>query len=164
MKAAHHNRHAPTPPICCGSESRMTTGREVYAHRSDLKDRIFWICDHCGAFCGSHRHNGEPLGYPAGPELRRARSAVHALLDPIWRTAWTLYKDGEQNRKKICGVARRRVYDFLGARLGLDREECHTAMFDLDQCRRAQEILAGRTYFEIREWSKSKKKGNSGCL
>lgn len=129
-----------TGPRCveCGStDAACVTGQRIYPHRPDLYGKQFWLCP-CGAYCGSHRATGEPLGYPAGAETRRARSAVHRVLDPLWMNA----KKGKKKR-------RHQVYRFLSRALDLPRAETHTAMFDQAQCRRAIEAL--RTYNPTRE-------------
>jgi len=78
---------------CCGCEkyveARLTDGSECYPHRFDLKSLPFWRCDVCGNFVGCH-HKTEfrtrPLGCIPTQKLRRARSAIHAVLDPLWHS------------------------------------------------------------------------------
>ncbi len=152
----------PTPPECCGEDARLTTGREIYPHRPDLNEHRFWKCDRCGAYCGVHKKTWEPLGTPAGPELREARGFVHGVLDPIWAHAWTLYPDGAGNRKALQQVARGRVYAWLADRMGLEQRNCHTAMFDIEQCRVAYRLLRGASYSDIREWARARKEKTDG--
>ena len=147
----------PKPPMCCGEPARLTTGREIYPHRGDLADRWFYKCDICTAYCGTHRKTREPLGFPAGRELRRQRQDVHALMDPLWQTAWTAYVGEDINRRAIQASARRRVYDWLAHQLGIARDDCHTAMFDEARCIAARALLRGVTYAEIREWAKARR-------
>ena len=147
----------PTPPICCGEDARLVTGRAIYPHRPDLNERRFWQCNRCGGYVGTHKETWEPLGIPANAELRRARQAVHEIMDPIWQNAWTGYTDGHLNRKAIVKAARGRVYAFLADRLGMTRESCHTAMFDLDDCGAACAALRGVTYWTVREWAKARR-------
>lgn len=105
--------------ICahCGSECRLTNGKEIYPHRSDLHALFFWKCDPCSAYVGCHKagmsdNNPEgkkPLGTAADAELRRLRQQVHSTVDPIWQNA------------KHRGRARQAVYKALtniGHRLG----------------------------------------------
>lgn len=147
----------PTPPMCCGDPARLTTGREIYPHRDDLHHRWFFKCDRCEGYVGTHRKTREPLGFPAGPELREERQRVHAILDPLWQNAWTLYRGGEMNRPAIQAAARRRCYEWLAAQLGINRDECHTAMFDFGLCEAAIQAMRGVGYHEIREWDKGRK-------
>lgn len=75
----------------CGTEvdARLTSGAEVYPHRPDLKDLPFWRCDDCGNWVGCHhktKNRTAPLGAIPSPELKRARSQIHALIDPLWKS------------------------------------------------------------------------------
>ncbi len=68
---------------------RLTNGEEIYPHREDLETRPFWICDMCGAFVGTHWKTDSPtlpMGVLATPEIRNARRAIHAMLDPLWQS------------------------------------------------------------------------------
>lgn len=42
--------------------------------------------------------------------------------------------------------------------MGLTADECHTAMFTIDQCRQAYRLLKTITYAEIRDWAKANRK------
>ena len=116
-----------TAPICpkCRTPTRLTRGAEVYPHRLDLREKPFWLCDGCGAFCGCHPNTTRPLGSPADAETRNLRQRVHALLDPKWRLA------------RFRGEARSRAYAELGTALGLKSSDCHVGMFDAATCRQA---------------------------
>ena len=88
---------------CCGCErtvqARLTDGREVYPHRSDLFALPFWKCDVCGNVVGCHhktRDRTRPLGVIPTPEISRARKLIHSKLDPIWR-------DGRMSRARLYG-------------------------------------------------------------
>ena len=118
-------------PLCpkCDKPSRLTRGREVYPHRADLRQKPFWLCDGCGAFCGCHPNTTAPLGLPADAETRNLRQRVHALLDPRWRLA--------TNRSE----ARSHAYAEMGTALGLSSRNCHVGRFDANLCRRAIEFL-----------------------
>ena len=147
-------------PFCpdCRVRARLVTGRTIYPHREDLAGKWLYRCD-CGNYCGCHGATKRPLGTPAGPELRKARQLLHERIDPLWQNAWSAYGQTGQptNVKAIQGKARTRIYEFLAHKLGLEREECHTAMFSIEQCRAAWVALRGVTYGEIREWSKVQK-------
>lgn len=134
-----------TPPVCpaCNVPARLTTGMEVYPHRPDIAGKSFWVCPECGARCGCHPGTSRPLGTPAGPELRRARSLLHdRMIDPLWR--------GEKDHRH---KARGRVYRFLSCKMGIDAKECHTGLFTLEQCRAAWRALRGVTMAEIIKWN-----------
>ncbi len=77
--------------------ARLTDGAEIYPHRPDLAELPFWKCDECGNYVGCHHKTKErttPLGIIPTPELKEARSHIHRLLDPIW-------KSGRRTRKKV---------------------------------------------------------------
>lgn len=82
---------------CAGEvEARLTDGREIYPHRSDLKALPFWRCDACGNFVGCHhktKNRTAPLGCIPTPELRAARKHLHALIDPVWQSGRMARKD-----------------------------------------------------------------------
>ena len=79
---------------CCGCnqekvEARLTDGSEIYSHRTDLYELPFWKCDTCGNFVGCHHKTAnrtQPLGCIPTKELRTARSAIHKVLDPLWKS------------------------------------------------------------------------------
>ena len=81
------------PIYCCGCgkdvSARLTDGREIYPHRSDLYALPFWRCDACKNFVGCHhktKNPTAPLGCIPTPEIKNARNHIHALLDPIWQS------------------------------------------------------------------------------
>lgn len=154
-----------TAPRCaeCGAEAVLASGIEVYPHRLDLADKVMWKCQMCpDSHCGCHEGTQRALGRPAGPKVRDARSKLHKMmLDPLWQTADRTYEGGfesELARTIVRGKARSRVYAFLAHRLAMTKEECHTALFDIDQCRAAWRALQGISYAEIREWAKAREK------
>lgn len=153
----------PTPPICphCGQPAQLRVGSEVYPHRADLWDKWFWCCDPCGARCGCHGKTKDPLGVPARRDLREARIMLHnEMLDPLWRNAVAAGDydpEDEKARIIITRTARARVYAFLADRLGLTKDQTHTALFDLEQCRAAWRALRGVDYPTIRTWAKARK-------
>jgi hypothetical protein len=94
-------------------EARLTDGREIYPHRADLAELPFWKCDVCKNYVGCHYKRAstrtKPLGCIPNEEVRRARSQIHAVLDPLWAG----------NKEK-----RNRIYVKLSTKLG---REFHTA-------------------------------------
>jgi hypothetical protein len=147
-------------PVCsaCGDKARLTSGREVYPHRRDLHEKPIWKC-RCGAYVGCHPGTTDPLGTPANAELRKARMLLHEkVLDPLWKTAADTggyHPEDAKARIRICRSARRRVYAYLAFKLGIERDDTHTGMFDLERCRDAWRALQGVTYPEIRDWWKA---------
>lgn len=152
-----------TAPTCgtCRVKARLTNGAEVYPHRRDLHGKPIWVCDGCGGRVGCHPGTTTPLGTPAGPALRRARSMLHdERIDPLWKQAHMALcysSDGpihdERRIKKIQQKARGRVYTFLAKRMGIASQNCHTGMFSIEQCRQAWSALDGVTYMDIRKWA-----------
>ncbi len=110
----------------CTAAAELVTGAEIYPHRPDLANKLFWRCKPCGAWCGCHpaapKGMGDgtvPLGRLANAELRRAKSAAHAAFDPLWR-------DGPLKRKE--------AYAWLAKTMGLSWAQCHIGEFDVEQC------------------------------
>ena len=96
--------------FCCGCgenvSARLTSGREVYPHRSDLYELPFWKCDICLNFVGCHHKTKDrtrPLGCIPTAEIKKIRQDLHALIDPVWRS-------GKMSRKDL--------YAEIGKRLG----------------------------------------------
>lgn len=151
---------APTCPACAQA-ARLTDGVEIYPGLPHLRDKPIWKCDGCGAYVGCHPNTRDALGTPAGPDLRKARSLLHdQMIDPLWRKADEsgLYQpEDARARHVIRRTARKRVYEFLAFKLGRACDDTHTAMFDLETCRRAWRALAGVSYPEIRDWAHARR-------
>lgn len=96
---------------CCACEketdAQMITGATAYPHRPDLSDLPLWQCPVCNNFVGCHhkRKNNPfvPLGVIATPQIKKARMALHAIIDPLWR-------NGIISRKKLYKA----ISNFLG--------------------------------------------------
>jgi hypothetical protein len=106
----------------CEKSARLVFGRDIYPNRPDLSMLAFWLCTPCSAWVGCHPGTKKPLGRLADAELRKAKIAAHAALDPLW-------KNGQMRRQE--------AYTWLAMRLGIPSEECHIGMFDLEMCRKA---------------------------
>lgn len=128
----------------CQNPCRLTTGKEVYAHRPDLYDLKFWKCTHCiDSFVGCHKPGARvkilgyyevsdgtlPLGTAANAALRKMRSEAHKVFDPKW-------KNGRRHR----GTA----YAILSAMTGISHEQCHISMMSLAQCHKVIEVCERR--------------------
>ncbi|MAN12439.1 MAG: hypothetical protein CMN63_08570 [Sphingobium sp.] len=132
---------AKIAPACheCGGPSEIAQAEAIYPNRPDLWQRQdgtkpwYWLCSKCWAYAGVHPRTLQPLGSPAGPDTRAARSAAHAAFDPLWRRRMRI-SNLTQN------VARGRGYKWLAAQLGIDRKDCHIGMMDAATARRVVQI------------------------
>lgn len=122
---------AEVNPYCieCGGLAQLVSGQRIYPHRPDLYHKRFWLCE-CGAYCGCHGVTSRPLGYPAGPETRRARNAAHAVFDPLWRSS---------------RMGRRDAYTWLASAMGLAPERCHIGMMTASQAYEVVRHVEGRS-------------------
>ena len=116
---------------CCTCEkkvrARLTNGVEIYPHRSDLKDIPFWKCDTCGNHVGCHHKTKSrtyPLGCIASIEIKKARSRIHKLLDPLW---------------KDHGYKRRDLYKHISDKIGWEYHTAH--LRTLEECRIVYRII-----------------------
>lgn len=118
-------------PKCieCGNLAVLVMGDRIYPHRRDLYDKHFYRCE-CGAYCGCHPNSTAPLGYPCGAETRRARSAAHAVFDPLWKRG---------------SMDRRDAYEWLARALDMDPADCHIGMMDAETAWRAARAVEGLT-------------------
>lgn len=135
-------------PICpyCGAFSVLVTGAAIYSHRLDLANLNFYQCQPCGAHVGCHTTGDgkTPLGRLANAELRQAKSAAHAVFDPIWQA--NAEKSPGTSRVKI----RNRCYEQLAKLLGIAREDCHIGMMDVAMCQRVFDICKSGQLFEVK--------------
>jgi len=104
----------------CGADAKLVDGVHVYPHRPDLAPKLFWICDPCEAYVGTHVKTGMPLGTLANAELRAVRNRAHKAFDPLWRN------------NRHC--SRTDAYLWLARAMNLPAEQAHIAMFDVEQC------------------------------
>jgi hypothetical protein len=106
---------------CCGcgceATARKVSGADIYPNRPDLSGKVFWRCDACRNYVGTHKSEA-PLGCIPTPELRKARGHIHAILDPIWK-----------QRRMDRGQLYKRLTETLG-------RQYHTAdLRTIDECR-----------------------------
>ncbi len=105
--------------ICGGVKTAyLTTGKVMYPHRPDLEHILAYRCA-CGASVGCHPRSDRPLGNTADAKTKKARNRAHAAFDPIWRNGY-----------KKRAVA----YAWLAKQLGIEKVDCHIALFDADMC------------------------------
>jgi len=119
--------------ICpyCGGEALLVSGDKIYPHRTDLYCLRFYYCDngHEPAFVGCHKGTVKPLGTLANAELRAIRSKAHVAFDILWKT-----------RK----MTRSKAYQWLAGSLGLDKKDCHIAMFDVNLCQKTIDLASAK--------------------
>jgi hypothetical protein len=152
-------KHPPVRCMECGAVAELVAGSEVYPHRRDLWKKFFFRCvtPSCNSLCGCHSGTKRALGRPAGPALRNARQATHAVVDPLWRFAIGSYAIDPADRRavnQITARARSRVYTWLADGMSIRREDCHIALFTIEQCRVAYRLARSTTYEQIREWAR----------
>jgi hypothetical protein len=125
----------------------MVTGEEVYPHRADLYEREYLYCEPCQAWVGCHP-DGTPMGMLADAELRKERMEAHRLFNTLWQTKLRAraseYAEGTKGwRSKEIRIKKecmRAGYMWLAAQMGIPPRECHIAMFDVEQCKKVQEL------------------------
>lgn len=115
----------------CNRRPFLVTGEAIYPHRPALYHLKFWQCAPCDAYVGCHAPDKgygdgtRPLGRLANAELRAAKRAAHAAIDPYWR---------------MGRLRRNEVYAILAVWMGLEKGKAHIGEFDIEQCKRATEI------------------------
>lgn len=114
-------------PICpyCQSFSEKVSGARIYPHRPDLFSKTFYLCEKCDAYVGCHPGTTNPLGRLADGKLRAAKKAAHAAFDPIW-------KSGQKKRGS--------AYAWLADQLGIEKNDCHIGMMDVEMCSRVVSV------------------------
>jgi len=118
-------------PYCDGS-AELVDSELVYWKSFGM----IWICQPCHAWVGTHKDSKvhKPLGTLANKELREARKAAHAALDPCWKDL------AEQGHHK--GKSRTLVYRRLAKALGIETKSCHIAWFDVKRCAEVVTVCA----------------------
>ena len=116
--------------LYCGSKCLLCCSSLVY-YGSKRFGHV-WICPNCEepTYVGADNQTLAPLGHPANASLRKLRSKVHKLFDPLWDTG-----------KPKSWKRRMKKYVELGKLMGLPRELCHIAMMNENQCLKAIEII-----------------------
>jgi hypothetical protein len=95
---------------CCGchcdTQARLTDGKEVYPHRTDLYPLPFWKCDQCWNFVGCHHKSAQrtrPLGNIPTFEIKLYRKEIHRIMDPLWKSG---------------RISRSAIYKMIGKHIG----------------------------------------------
>lgn len=109
---------------CCGSSASIRDSAVIYGKSYGQA----LICDRfpaCDTFVGCHRASGKPKGTMAERALREARKRAHASFDPLWR-------DGK--------LSRHEAYAWLSSEMGVEPNQCHIGLFDVEQCQRVVDL------------------------
>lgn len=119
----------------CHAEAKLVKGDVIYPHRPDLYHKHFYHCAPCDAYVGCHPTGDgkQPLGRLANAELRKAKSAAHAAIDPYWR-------EGRLRRNE--------VYSKLAILMNLHSSKAHIGMFDVAQCKEVQRLASNAILWE----------------
>lgn len=132
---------------CCACHkdvsARATTGAEIYPRHKHLHAMHFWVCDACGNYVGCHnkdpKNRTRPLGCIPTQAMRKARSRLHALIDPIWqsgklkrgevyqRLAWALDRPNFHTAETRSLEDLEEAYDAAGAVFAVQLEELDLA-------------------------------------
>lgn len=80
-----------------------------------------WQATGCKGSHSIHQDTGEPMGQPAGKEVRAARTKAHHVFDQLW-------KGGPINWKRAA------CYTWMQEKLGLTPEQAHISSFTQEQC------------------------------
>jgi len=126
--------------ICnyCNQPAALVKSSAVYGPNSPSYGYM-WLCRPCSAYVGCHRGTTTALGSLANYADREWRKKAHAAFDPIWLEMMHV----KRLRKH---TARHAAYTWLAEQLGIDREACHMAYFNADECKRVIAVctLKGR--------------------
>ena len=129
---------APMCPYCHG-QAKFYPRSEAFYNGRDFGP--LWACvkPDCMAWVGVHRGTMVALGTLANKELRILRTQVHAMFDPIWLRRWEIRSATDPKYRKF--MARNGRYKHLAELMHMDRERCHIAMFDENECRLAIKVI-----------------------
>ncbi|MEC5150900.1 zinc-finger-containing protein [Cryobacterium sp. GrIS_2_6] len=98
-----------------GKPAPWVENKEKYG-RNYGKSYMCYYCKEHDTYVGCHNNTRQPLGSMADEPLRKARMAVHAKIDPLWR---------------VQGHSRKDVYRFISKELGY---QYHTGESDINTC------------------------------
>lgn len=104
-----------------GKPAPWVENKEKYG-RNFGKSYMCYYCKEHDTYVGCHNNTREPLGTMAGKELREARMAVHAKIDPLWRSG---------------GHRRSDVYRHISNKFGY---QYHTGESDIETCNKILEM------------------------
>lgn len=150
-------------PICDARMVLRTSKRFTYPNG---EPRMFWGCSRwpeCDGIHGAHP-DGKPLGKPGDKKTKEERIVAHGAFDTLWKYAYLMpcyMRDratmDEEGKTVITRAARRRAYAWMQEQLGMTREECHIANFDIETCIKVTSLCARASPEIIRNWWKGRK-------
>lgn len=139
--AYNHKKRYPDwrdPPAvcdCCGAKTIELRSHDVLYNGEEYGEWPYiYYCDCCGASVGVHPFSVYPLGVMADAATRSARSAVHAIIDPLWKSG---------------RFTRGQVYSMMARLTG--RRSFHTGELSKDECHAA--VAAFRTWETVDDFS-----------
>lgn len=129
------------PLICpyCGGEAPLDHSTKVYQGRDY---GLMYICENypqCDAYVGVHQESGKPLGRLANKELRLWRGKAHSAFDELWKRKLAKRRK-ERGNSYPKYRARGSGYKWLREQLGIEAQDCHIGMFDVDMCKRVIQV------------------------
>lgn len=118
------------PEICryCGGKVIFTSNSEIYG--KEYGNGKCFLCTNCRAYVGVHTETLTPLGTLANNELRKWRHKTHIVFDTMWKN----------NKMK-----RNDAYKWLAEKMSLTKDECHIALFEVEQCKQAIKLVEEKT-------------------
>lgn len=132
----------------CGTDCRLVDGREVDPRDPEIVDVRVWACPDCPCAWAHHAPaSGTAAAVPAGLETRNARELL------VERVIYPLIQAETGGQPNLQPLAIDRLTGFLAHRMGIEREACEVARFDLEQCREAWRQLRGITFADVRRWA-----------
>lgn len=117
----------------CNGKTEFVDSSVIYGKSYGM----IYLCKPCNAYCGVHQGTDKSLGRLANKELREAKKEAHFYFDQIARTGlinkiWKEFIPEISNRNK--------AYLWLSNQIGIEKENCHIGMFDVEQCKKVIEI------------------------
>lgn len=107
-------------------------GKVVYVSNAKIYGRQYgsgycYYCTSCDAYVGTHEPRPkEAMGILANKQMRDWKMKCHSLFDPLWK-----------NKRKKRG----QLYSDLALQMGIPISQCHFGYFNLEDLKRAYEIL-----------------------
>lgn len=119
--------------ICyyCHNQTKKVDISEVYG--PNYTGSYVYQCKKCEAHVGTHKSDTSSLGFVAKKDLRELRKKVHYHFDKLWKLA--VKKGGDRSS------SRSNAYKWLSSAMGIKLDYMHIGMLNVDQCKRAIEII-----------------------
>lgn len=118
----------PIPEACryCGPEFPVVLIENSQIYKRNYGEWPYlYHCKNCDSYVGLHPHTDLPLGTLANRELRDARKTG--------KTQFIRFMEiGDYNRSES--------YEWLADKLGIPVNECHWSWFEVETCKRAEEV------------------------